>query len=86
MVFGLSAFGMPSTAFTPENLTQICVFKEGSKHLIIFWDLYYLSFLIRSFFRQKKMLSMTQPRLNGIDSEPETQSPVHRPAHVQRVS
>lgn len=54
MVFGLSAFGMPSTAFTPENLTQTCVFRKGSKHLIIFWDLYYLSFLTRSFFRQKK--------------------------------
>lgn len=44
MVFGPLAFGMLSTAFTPENLTQICVCREGSRDLIIFWELYYLSF------------------------------------------
>lgn len=44
MVFCLLAFGMQSTAFAPENLTQICVCRKRSKDLIIFWELYYLSF------------------------------------------
>ena len=35
---------MQPTAFAPENLTQICVCTKGSKGLIIFWELYYLSF------------------------------------------
>lgn len=43
-VFGLLAFGILYTAFTPENLTQICVCRKGSKDLIIFEELYYLSF------------------------------------------
>ena len=44
VVFCLLASGMQPTAFAPENLTQICVCTKGSKGLIIFWELYYLSF------------------------------------------
>ena len=77
VVFCLLAFGMQSTAFSPENLTQICVCRKGSKALIIFWEPYYLSFANQVILQTEKMLCMTQPRLllNGVDSRPETQKP-----------
>lgn len=88
MVFCLLACGMQSAAFAPENLTQICVCTKGSKDLIIFWELYYLSFANQVILQTEKMLCMTQPRLllNGVDSRPETQNPARRPEHVQKVS
>lgn len=77
MVFCLLAFGMQSTAIAPENLTQICVCRKRSKDLIIFWELYYLSFANQVILQTEKMLCMTQPRLllNGDDSRPENQKP-----------
>lgn len=78
------AFGMQATAFAPENLTQICVCRKGSKDLIIFWELYYLSFANQVILQTEKMLCMTQPGLllNGVDSRPETQILARRPEHV----
>lgn len=77
VVFCLLAFGMQSTAFAPENLTQICVCGKGSKDLIIFWELYYLSFANQVILQTEKMLCMTQPRLllSGVDCRPEIQKP-----------
>lgn len=60
-MFGLLAFGIPSIAFTPENLTQICVCREGSKDLIIFEELYYLSIANQVILQTEKKNAVYDP-------------------------